>query len=124
MRSTNAENTRSRGLHAERIAADYLEAHGYTIVERNFRCKLGEIDIIARHNGDLVFVEVRSRHSPGALDPVYSVDFRKRHKIIRAAQVYLSGRFAQVPVCRFDVVLVTRSEPSQVEVICDAFGLD
>ena len=68
------KQARERGRRAEQIAAKYLSKQGYRIIERNFACKLGEIDIIARHEGDLVFVEVRSRHSASAVNPAYSVD--------------------------------------------------
>jgi len=116
--------TRERGNKAEDTAADHLIGLGYEIVERNFSCRLGEIDIIARHNGELVFVEVRSRRSPRSLDPIYSVNRRKQEKIIRAAQVYLAARFRNVPPSRFDVVLVTMGPKPEVEVIPDAFMIE
>ncbi|MEJ2718754.1 MAG: YraN family protein, partial [Deltaproteobacteria bacterium] len=96
-----------RGRRAEKIAANYLSKQGYRIIERNFACKLGEIDIIARHEGDLVFVEVRSRHSASAVNPAYSVDRHKQRKIVRSAEVYLDKHFDRTPPSRFDVVLVT-----------------
>ena len=86
-------STRERGSKAEQLAVDYLVDRGYEIIERNFVCKVGEIDIIARHGGDVVFVEVRSRHSPEALNPVYTVNRGKQNKIIRAAHVFLDRRF-------------------------------
>ena len=117
--------TRQRGDRAEQIAVEHLSGLGYRIVERNFVCKLGEVDIIAAHRGDLVFVEVRSRHSSQALNPVYSVNRSKQTRIIRAAQVYISGqRFKKGPPTRFDVVLVTLDEPPLVEVLRDAFGAE
>jgi putative endonuclease len=124
VKTSSADSTRTKGIRAESVAAQWLEAQGYCIVEKNFTCKLGEIDLIARHGGELVFVEVRSRHWAEALDPVYSVDFRKRKKIIRTAQVYLSGRFVVPPACRFDVVIVTLGPPLLVQVIADAFCLE
>jgi putative endonuclease len=117
-------NTRNRGQLAEQVAVDYLVARGYRVVERNFLCKLGEIDIIARHNGDLVFVEVRSGKRTPTFDPIFSVDRKKQEKIIRTAQIYLSKRFKTEPPSRFDVVLVTLGDPPSVEVIPDAFNLD
>lgn len=117
-------NTRNRGQQAEQVAVDYLVTKGYRIVERNFLCKLGEIDIIARHGDDLVFVEVRSGKRTPAFDPIFSVDRKKRQKIIRTAQVYLDKHFNQEPASRFDVMLVTLGEPPQVELIPDAFNLD
>ncbi len=117
------KNTRAKGLHAEQIAADHLTQLGYTIVERNFTCRVGEIDIIARHGGDLVFVEVRSRHSSEALDPVYSVNHQKQRRIIRTAEVYLGRQSGTLPAARFDVVLVTLDNPPIIEVIPDAFAV-
>ena len=109
---------------AEQIAADHLEAHGYRIVDRNFVCKLGEIDIIAQHSGDLVFVEVRSRGSASFINPVFSVDRHKQKRIIRAAEVYLSKYYAQEPPSRFDVAIVTLGQPASVELLQDAFNVD
>jgi putative endonuclease len=116
-------NTRNRGRQAEQIAVDYLVENGYRIVERNFLCRLGEIDIIARHGDELVFVEVRSGKRSLAFDPVFSVDRKKQEKLIRTAQVYLSKRFRTEPASRFDVVLVTLGEAPQVELIPNAFCL-
>jgi len=106
------------------MAVDYLLKNGYRIVQRNFQCKLGEIDIIARHKEFLVFVEVRSRHSPTSLNPVYTVDHRKQSKIVKTASLYLTKQFARVPPARFDVAIVTLGEPSTVELIQDAFSTD
>jgi putative endonuclease len=115
---------REQGARAEKLAADYLAKRGYRIITGNFSCKLGEIDIIARHDGDLVFVEVRSRHSPSALNPAYSVDRHKQSKIIKSAKVYLERHFDEIPASRFDVVLVTFGEHPDVEVIPNAFPAD
>ena len=124
MRKKACTSTRDRGRLAEQIAADHLEAHGYRIVERNFACKLGEIDIIAQDSGELVFVEVRSRASASAINPVFSVDRHKQKRIIRAAEVYLSKRHTQDPPSRFDVAIVTLGPPTTVEVLQDAFNVD
>lgn len=117
-------STRERGQFAEQIAVDHLLRQGYRVVERNFRCKLGEIDIIANHRGELVFVEVRSRKSADSLDPVFSVNRRKQERILKSSQVYLDKRFASPPPSRFDVVLVTLAPTPQVEVIPNAFQAD
>lgn len=118
----DGQNTRVRGMRAEGVAVRYLEKLGYRVIERNFLCKAGEIDLIARHDGNLVFVEVRSRHGEQAVDPIYSVDLRKQKKLIRTAEYYLSSRFSQYPVCRFDVVIVTLGNPPDVVVLQDAFS--
>lgn len=114
-------NTRTRGRRAEQVAVDYLSGRGYRVVERNFTCKLGEIDIVAREGGDLVFVEVRSRHSASARDPVYTVDWRKQAKLVRAASFYLMTKHPEPVQARFDVVLVTLENPPTVEIIANAF---
>lgn len=122
MKDSSRPSTRERGQVAESLAAEFLRKKGYRIVERNFECRFGEIDIIARDGDDLVFVEVRSRKSAQCLDPIYSVNKRKQQRIIKTAQVYLSKRSSKAPTpSRFDVVIVTLGpEPSTV-LIPDAF---
>lgn len=105
------------------MAAEYLHSQGYRIVERNFSCSLGEIDIIARHKGELVFIEVRSGSSPRTVDPAYSINRTKQKKIIRVAQYYLC-RFRSMPASRFDVVLVRMGQTPEVELIPDAFSVE
>ncbi len=114
---------KEKGDKAEQLAADYLSGQGYRIVERNFRCKLGEIDLIARDGEDLVFVEVRSRFSRNSPNPAYSVDFRKQKKIAQVAELYLVKHFRQMPPARFDVVLVTLEDGS-IEHIPNAFAAE
>jgi putative endonuclease len=117
-------NTRDRGRLAEQVAADHLEARGYRILEKNFACRLGEIDIIAADQGELVFVEVRSRGSATSLNPIFSVDRQKQKRIIKAAEIYLQKRYRQVPPARFDVAIVTLGQPTVVEIIENAFEID
>jgi putative endonuclease len=117
-------NTRDRGRLAEQVAAAQLEARGYRILEKNFTCRLGEIDIIAVDQGELVFVEVRSRGSAASLNPIFSVDRQKQKRIIRAAEIYLEKHYRQVPPARFDVAIVTLGQPAIVEIIQDAFSTD
>jgi|UniRef100_A0A7C4AST3 putative endonuclease len=109
-------------MRAEDVAVRHLEKLGYDVIERNFLCKVGEIDLIARHQDTLVFVEVRSRHGKEAVDPIYSVDVRKQKKLIKTAQFYLTSRFSEYPVCRFDVVIVTLGNPPDIVVLQDAFS--
>jgi putative endonuclease len=118
------QNKKEKGRQAEEIAADYLAARGYSIIARNFECRIGEIDIIARNDGDLVFVEVRSRHSLFGPDPAYSVNRHKQRKILKTAQYYLVRHFRQEPPVRFDVVLVNMTGVLGVELIRDAFRAD
>ncbi len=102
------------------MAEQKLIELGYKIVSRNFFCKLGEIDIIARHGPDLVFVEVRSRHSPEALNPLFTLDQRKLNRVIKAAKFYLANNPVDCPM-RFDVVIVTLGSFPDVEIVQNAF---
>ena len=98
-----------RGGNAECRAADYLERRGVAIVARNFRCRVGEIDLVAREGDVLVFVEVRMRaegHFGGALE---SITPRKQRRIAAAAGMYLR-QFSRPPRCRFDVVAMEHGD--------------
>jgi putative endonuclease len=117
-------HTRAKGNRAEQVAADYLVTNGYRILDRNFTCRVGEVDIVALHEGDIVFVEVRSQSSPNTVDPVYSVNYRKQAKISRVAEWYLITHFTEMPPARFDVVVVRMGSVPQVEVFRDAFATD
>lgn len=104
---------------AEEQAARFLAARGLSIVGRNFRTRLGEIDLIARDGATLVFVEVRRRASSarfgGALG---SIDGRKRRRLEAAARLYLA-RLRAEPACRFDVIALQGDEYTWLR---DAFG--
>jgi putative endonuclease len=104
---------------AEDLAARYLEAQGLAIVDRNWRCRAGEIDLVAREGATLVFVEVRLRTSTAFGGAAASVDGHKQRRILQAARLYLAGR-ADTP-CRCDVVVLDRLDPARVEWIRDAF---
>lgn len=112
------------GNKGEQLAAERLESLGYSIVERNYRSKHGEVDIIARDAEDLVFVEVKSRRSNSCGYPSEAVDSRKQTKLIRTAQRYLIERELGEIDSRFDVVEVyfTNGKPIQIEVIKGAFS--
>ena len=106
------------GARAEDLCADLLRAAGLRLIERNWRCRLGEIDLIAEEHGTLVFAEVRMRgpgHFGGAAE---SVTAAKRGRIIAAARLYLTRR--PDAVCRFDVFLVDGA-PRHVQWIRNAF---
>lgn len=97
-----------RGSAAEQAALDRLLAAGLEPLDRNFRCKVGEIDLILADRGEIVFVEVRSRGSASFGGAAASVGAFKQARIQRAAQHYLLRRFGQRawPACRFDVVAI------------------
>ena len=109
-----------RGGPAEDLAAAFLERQGLEIIERNYRCRFGEIDLVAASGQALVFVEVRARTSDAFGGAAASITGAKRRRLVAAARHYLA-RQRQDRACRFDVVLV--SGPGRnVEWLQDAFG--
>ena len=97
------------GGEGEDRAADYLGRRGLAIVSRNYRTRLGEIDLVAREGDTLVFVEVRLRKGERFGGAVGSITPRKRARIVAAARQYLM-RLNRVPACRFDVVALDGDE--------------
>ena len=110
----------SRGEHAEALAAEYLEGRGLKILERNYRCRFGEIDIVARNGATIVFVEVRARTSEAYGGAAGSITPATRKRLLAAARHYLARQGTHC-ACRFDVVLMSGS-PQQIEWIANAFG--
>jgi len=111
---------RARGERGEALAVAALTGRGYRIVERNFRCRLGELDVVAFDGGTLVFVEVRSRRDARFGGGLAAVPVRKLRQVARVAAVYLAARRPRFETCRFDVVAVTGD---RVEVVRDAFRI-
>ena len=107
------------GQRAEELARDYLRRQGLTEIERNYRCRFGEIDLIMRDGKVLVFVEVRMRASNAFGGAVASIDARKQRKLLSAARHYISST-GRMPDCRFDAVLLNGD--SRIEWIQNAFG--
>lgn len=96
------------GRVGEELAARFLQASGYVILERNWRCRSGEIDLICRKGDRIVFVEVRTRSGKGYGTPEESVDARKQRQVRETALVYLQRKgWLEKPVS-FDVVAVRR----------------
>ena len=98
------------GRMAEDLALRYLQRQQLTLLERNFRSRFGEIDLIMRENNTIIFVEVRARKTDAFLHPAESVDYRKRDRIRKTSQVYMHktaawNRFDM----RFDVIALTGS---------------
>jgi putative endonuclease len=110
----------TRGAEAEALAAAFLEARGLEIITRNYRCRLGEIDLIARDGATTVFVEVRRRASRAFGGAAGSITAAKRLKLLKAARHYMS-RLRTLPQCRFDALLI-EGEPPRIEWIRNAFG--
>lgn len=94
------------GKRGERAAALYLLLRGYRILERNFLCPLGEIDIVALKKGVIVFVEVRTRQAGFPGDPIESINDLKLARIMDAARYYLAFRGKAGAKCRFDFISV------------------
>jgi putative endonuclease len=104
------DSTLQRGADAEQDAAQLLVAAGYEIIERNYRCKAGELDIIAREGDILAFVEVRSR-SDGEHGHAFEMVRRpKQRRVVRVARYYLAVAAPVFERCRFDVVAITAGE--------------
>lgn len=91
------------GQRGEELACAFLRSQGYAIVERNWRSPFGEVDIIARDGEALVFIEVKTRASPGFGGPEAALTHRKRRRIITTARAYLNEIGRELPV-RFDLV--------------------
>ena len=112
-------DTRTLGFDAENLAFDYLKRKGLRPVQRNFRCRLGEIDLIMQDSGCLVFAEVRYRANDDFTNAGLTVDIHKQRKLIRTAAFFLARmpRFSE-SVIRFDVVSINGKD---IEWIRDAF---
>ena len=110
------------GKRGEDIAVDYLKRRGYKIIERNYRSRLGEIDIVAAHRSFTVFIEVKTRTGDDFGFPQESVDERKQRRMVRVAQTYIKHRRLKDANYRFDVVSIDFSgkKPS-VNLIQGAF---
>lgn len=93
------------GQQGEDRALAYLQQQGLVLLERNFRCKVGELDLIMQHGAVLVFVEVRQRASGRYGGAAASVTPAKQRRLLRAAQFYLL-RYRSQPPCRFDVIAI------------------
>ena len=110
---------REVGTRQESRAAEYLESLGYHILVRNFRCRFGEIDLIAKQDDTYIFIEVKYRTGRTAGDPTSAVDGKKQKKISKTADYY--RMLHQIPMdvpCRFDVVAET---PEEIRVYANAF---
>ncbi len=114
------------GKQGERVAEKFIKRQGYKILERNYRCALGELDIIAEDHSVLVFVEVKTRTSADFGVPQAAVTHAKQRKIAQIAQNYLAHKELWGVDCRFDVVAVSLTNDGRIdkfELIKDAFQL-
>jgi putative endonuclease len=112
------------GEKGEALAARRLKKSGYKIIETNYRNQLGEIDIIAKENDTIVFVEVKSRRSIRFGNPKQAITVRKQKKISMVALCYLKAIGQSSARARFDVVtVISNQDKPQVEIIKNAFEL-
>ena len=112
------------GREGEDRAAKFLAKRGYRILERNYRTRSGEIDLIALDRGVVVFVEVKTRTSDAFGAPELAVTPKKQQRMLKAALGYMKyKKLHQVP-CRFDVVAISGAAGPEVELIQNAFEMD
>jgi putative endonuclease len=112
------------GKESESLAVRYLKKNGYKILEQNYRNKLGEIDIIAKEKGTLVFVEVKARKTHVFGNPKWAVTPKKQRKISMVALYYLKATKQIHVKARFDVVALSSAKDNpQIEIIKNAFEL-
>lgn len=105
------------GQSGEKRAEKYLISQGYDVLEKNFRCKFGEIDLIAQKDGVLVFVEVKTRSGAGYGMGFESVTKKKQEKLLLTAQTYMSGK--TLMQARFDVISIDNGRITHIK---NAFG--
>jgi len=108
------------GVLAEQLAAQYLQQQGLKLLQTNYSCRFGEIDLILQDGETHVFVEVRLRSSSAFGGAAASIDARKQAKLLKTAQFYLS-ELKRIPPCRFDAVLMQASDSKRIEWIKNAF---
>jgi putative endonuclease len=112
------------GREGEDRAAKFLVKRGYRILERNYRTRSGEIDLIALDQGVVVFVEVKTRTSDAFGAPELAVTPQKQQRMLKAALAYIKyKKLHQVP-CRFDVVAISAAAGPGLELIQNAFEMD
>lgn len=112
---------RSLGFEKEKEAAAFIKKKGYKILETNYLSRFGEIDIIAKHKKDIVFIEVKYRQSSFSGTPQEAVNHSKQQKIIKTSAVYIKEKKIKENV-RFDIVAI--SGTGEIEIIESAFNAD
>jgi len=105
------------GCAGERLAAVQLESQGYRILETNFRCRYGEIDLIVEDESDLVFVEVKMRRGTASGLPEEAVDARKQRRLLQVAAYYLALHECAERSWRIDVIAIQLSRSGKLQAI-------
>lgn len=113
-------NNIEKGKFGEEVALKYITSKGGKIIEKNYRTKLGEVDLIAKLNGELVFIEVKSRSNIHYGYPAESVNYRKKRKILNVAKYYLLDNSLYNLSIRFDVIEIYLDE-RKINHIVNAF---
>jgi len=120
-----SSNNKILGDKGEKIAAKYLRQHGYKLLERNYRNKSGEIDIIAKDKEHMVFVEVKTRTNANAECFSSSINRNKKKRLVKSASWYLENSRINYSAARFDVVFISmQAKRYKVDHLIDAFTLD
>lgn len=102
-------NKRSVGKKYEEMAQEYLKMKGYNILDVNYYCKYGEIDIICEKNGELIFVEVKYRSSLKYGEPIDAVNYMKQRRICKSSMYYvITHKYSENTNCRFDVIGINK----------------
>jgi putative endonuclease len=112
------------GAYGEDVACSYLEKQGYKILERNFNCKVGELDIVALEGDVLSFIEVKCRTGVDYGNPADAVSYSKQGKIVKAALFFMTRYKLFDHMCRFDVIEVLTDgskEDTRINLIKNAF---
>ncbi|MEA3328471.1 MAG: YraN family protein [Candidatus Omnitrophota bacterium] len=119
-----SKQTRDLGWRGEKIALTFLKKRRYHILQTNFSCPLGEIDLIAKQSNDIVFIEVKTRKSFNYGMPLDSITQKKKRQLVKTALFYLKKyKLIQEP-CRFDVIsvsIINQQTKPRIELIKDAF---
>ncbi|MBU4149454.1 MAG: YraN family protein [Candidatus Omnitrophica bacterium] len=114
------------GKRGEHLARGFLEKQGYRIIERNYRTRCGEIDMIGMDKDCVSFIEVRTGNTERFAAPEYSINKRKQNQIAKSALWYIKKKRIEDQNCRFDVVCVegVNSDSPKLRLIKNAFELD
>jgi len=118
---------RNTGILGEKLAKDFLKKRGYHILETNYRCPEGEIDIVAKHKDSLAFIEVRTKRSLAFGSPEESITPAKKERMRATAAYYWQTHDNLPPFWRIDVVVVElnqKGQPSRIELIENAVSED
>lgn len=123
--SSPKDSARKTGVEAEILSTIWLEKQGYGIIEKNYRSKFGEIDIIAKTGDILCFIEVKARSENSISPAIYAVDSQKIKKIIKTAHIWLAKNKMPFESVRFDVLALSKGVNDwKIEHIVDAFNTD